>query len=96
MVNKGIEDPDGWTLKNNKHPNENVNDPTNPDDWRNYFEWDKESYAPIVCHSCLLRAPIGSGNCINGGEYWLCVRNGTREKNKKKLNAKKDVQTTLM
>lgn len=96
MVISDLEDPDGWTLENNKYPNKFVSNPLDPDDWRNWFEWDKESTSPVICHNCLNRAKIGSGNCQNGGEYFLCVTSGKRERNKRKWIKEHEVQTTLM
>lgn len=95
-VRSDLEDPDGWTLKNNKYRNKFVEDPLDPDDWRNWFEWDKDCVKPVICHTCLSRAKIGSGNCQNGGEYFICVKTGQRERNRRKWISEHQVQTTLM
>ena len=91
-----LEDPRGWTIRNNPHPNTSVSDPLDEDDWRNWHEWDDRSYKSIACHMCLLRAKIGSGNCLDGGPYFICLPEDVRTG---KVPYKKPVitkQSTLM
>ena len=88
-----ILDPTGWTTKNNPHPNKYA-DPTDENDWRNWHEWDEDSFKPIKCHMCILRAQHKSGNCVNGGEYWICLPRDVRE-GKRKL-PKPTIQSKLL
>ena len=74
-----LEDPCGWTIQNNPHPNKFVSDPLDEDDWRNWHEWDKDSFHTIACHNCIVRARIGSGNCVDGGNYFICLPKDVRE-----------------
>ena len=78
-VDDNLKDPRGWNIKNNPHPNEWVTDPTDEKDWRNWFEWDEDSLHPTVCHNCIKRAKIGSGNCQNGGDYFICLPKDVRD-----------------
>ena len=92
-----LKDPDGWTVENNPHPA--------PDYFRLYPNKDcyhctdyMEYYGTgeYICHQCIVRAKYGNGNCIDGGDYFQCVKSGRWEELRRKYEEKKDVQTTLM
>lgn len=55
-----------------------------------YYDYDK-----LICHTCISRAKIGSGNCVDGGDYFWCVRTGHREELRRKYECKTEVQSTL-
>lgn len=93
-VISNLQDPRGWTIRNNPHPNKYVTDRFDETDWRNWHEWDKNSHHPIACHNCIVRAKIGSGNCMDGGDYFICLPKDVRE-GKRKL-PKPTKQTKLM
>ena len=93
-VISNLQDPRGWTIRNNPHPNKYVPDRFDETDWRNWHEWDKNSFHSIACHNCIARAKIGSGNCMNGGDYFICLPKDVRE-GKRKL-PKPTKQTKLM
>lgn len=90
-----IVDPTGWTFENNPHPNAYA-DQGNRDDWRNWHEWDKTSTYSIKCHSCIIRAEGDNGNCVDGGEYWICLPKKVREGKEKYVPVKKTVQSKLL
>lgn len=87
MVIEDLKDPRGWTVKNNPRPNPSI-DQDDELDWRNYFEWDW--IHTVVCHSCILRAKYGSGNCQDNGDYFICLPKDVREG---KVPYKKPVKT---
>lgn len=92
-----LKDPDGWTVENNPHPApKNLRLYPNRDGthWGDYME--HFGIGKYICHTCILRAKYGSGNCIDGGDYFQCVKNGKREKLRREYSQKKDVQTKLM
>ena len=93
MVN--ISDPTGWSINNNPNPNKYVSDPTDPKDWRNWHEWDKDSHHSIKCHNCIRRAELDNGNCVDGGEYFICLPKEVREGKVPYVRPKKTVQSTL-
>ena len=96
-VKSDLEDPDGWTLENNPHPAPDyvrVYPNTDGSHWSDYMEY--YGVGKMICHNCLKRAKHGSGNCLNGGEYFQCVTSGEREKLRRKYEQKKEVQTTLI
>ena len=78
-VISNLQDPRGWTIRNNPHPNKYVHDKFDETDWRNWHEWDKNSFHSIACHTCILRAKYGSGNCMDGGDYFICLPKDVRE-----------------
>ena len=92
-----LKDPDGWTVENNPHPAPeccrvyNDKDGSNWIDYMEYF-----GVGEYICHTCIARAKHGSGNCQDGGDYFQCVKNGKREKLRRKYSKKRDVQTKLM
>ena len=74
-----IEDPTGWTVENNPHPCKYHDNP-NPKvtkrkgyDWKDYYEFDEDGMTPVKCHMCLKRAEDNNGNCMDGGEYFICL-----------------------
>lgn len=78
-----IVDPSGWSVENNPHPpNEIVVETAKRYNRRKsddeldvfYFEYDRDGWHHIVCHCCLLRAKYDSGNCMDGGEYFKCLK----------------------
>lgn len=92
-----IEDPEGWTVENNPRPPDEcirLYPDRNGDHWVDWFEW--YGYNKTICHSCIKRARGGHGNCQDGGEYFICVKNGRRAKLRREYERKKDVQSTLM
>ena len=97
MVISDLEDPDGWTLENNPHPAPDyvrVYPNSDGTHWSDYMEY--YGVGKMICHNCLSRAKIGSGNCRDGGEYFQCVVSGKREELRWKYEKKREVQTTLM
>lgn len=71
-VDLNLFDPMGFTIFNNPHPLEDYL--VDEYDYKCYHEWDEYGVEPVVCHNCLLRAKIGSGNCVDGGEYFApCI-----------------------
>lgn len=91
-----LEDPDGWTVENNPHPapsSVRIYPDSNGEYWTDYMEW--FGVGKMICHNCIKRAKIGSGNCQDGGPYFQCVTSGRREKLRKKYTEKKEVQTKL-
>lgn len=93
----GIKDPEGWTIENNSHPAPDYirlypeKDGTHWTDYMEYYATGK-----MICHACIIRSRYNSGNCRDGGEYFICVKNGEREKLRKKYEKKRDVQTKLI
>ena len=84
-------------MENNPHPAPSslrVYPDSNGEHWTDYMEW--FGVGKMICHNCLKRAKIGSGNCQNGGPYFICVSSGRREKLRKQYTKKKEVQTKLM
>ena len=95
-VISNLEDPEGWTVENNPHPAPaciRIYPDTNGEHWTDYMEY--FGHGKMICHNCLKRAKIGSGNCQDGGKYFQCVTSGRREKLRKKYVEKKDVQSKL-
>lgn len=96
-VKSDLEDPDGWTPENNQHPapsSVRIYPDTNGEHWTDYMEY--YGIGKLICHTCLKRAKIGAGNCLDGGEYFQCVTSGKREKLKRKYESKHEIQTTLI
>ena len=62
--------------------------------WTDYMEY--YGQGEYICHQCISRAEYGDGNCIDGGDYFQCVRSGRREELRRKYTEKKEVQTKLM
>lgn len=92
-----LEDPDGWTVENNPHPAPDYVRLYPEKDgyhWTDYMEY--FGVGEYICHQCIVRAKHGSGNCIDGGEYFQCVTTGKREELRKKYTKKKYVQSKLM
>ena len=94
-MNNDIKDPRGWTIENNPHPPKpymrlyNFNkDGTH---WSDYFEWFPDGTK--ICHSCILRAKHNSGNCVDGGDYFICLPKDVREGRVKPV--KRTVQSKL-
>lgn len=81
-VNNSMRDEE-WTPSNNPHPNKYVSDTTDEDNPLNWYEWDKNSYYPVKCYGCIQRKELGTGNCVDGGEYWIC-----REKKERTIQTK--------
>jgi len=96
MVISDLKDPRGWTLENNPFPCDAVDDPTDETDWRNWFEWEDGCIKPSACHSCISRAKIGSGNCRDGGQYFICLPEDVRTGKVPYKKPIKYVQSTLM
>lgn len=95
-VISNLEDPEGWTVENNPHPAPScirIYPDTNGEHWTDYMEYFGQG--KMICHNCLKRAKIGSGNCQDGGKYFQCVTSGRREKLRKKYVEKKEVQSKL-
>jgi len=102
-----IEDPSGWTVKNNPHPYQFDRLLHNHEDkfgyvYHDFFEY-ADDYRTKICHSCIHREMYKAGNCIDGGDYFQCVRDGRRQESVKqfnevqrRLNEKKTVQSKLM
>lgn len=91
-----LEDPDGWTVENNPHPAPTYNRVYPNSDgshWLDYMEY--FGHGKYICHNCIKRAKVGSGNCRDGGEYFQCVTTGKREKLRQKYEAKKEYQSKL-
>ena len=78
-----LKDPRGWTVENNPRPRDFYDTPHKlkygSEDYRDYFEYDKEGLFEKVCHMCILRAKYGSGNCRDGGDYFICLPKEVRE-----------------
>lgn len=93
-----LQDPEGWTVENNPHPAPNnmrlYHFDKDGKHWLDYMEY--FGVGKYICHTCIKRAKYGSGNCVNGGDYFQCVKTGRREELRKKYTQKKDVQTKLM
>lgn len=77
-----MKDPSGWTVENNPHP---YPEQLPPDDYKNFFEWDDDGFFTIKCHSCVRRSEVGSGNCMDGGEYFICQKNKVKKTIQSKL-----------
>ena len=84
MVREDLVDPSGFTPENNPHPpNETMisyarlyNKGKSDEDLDCfYFEYDLDGWDHVICHMCLLRAKYGSGNRLDNGEYFHCLRN---------------------
>lgn len=88
-VVEDIVDPSGFTPENNPYKYYKYDEITDPYDYRRYYEYDKGIYQR-KCHRCLVRAKIGSGNCVNNGPYFQCM-----EEYLKKRKIKKTVQVSL-
>ena len=104
-----LKDPEGWTVENNPHPPNDITikyaqkyNPRTPYDELDvhYFEYDEDGWHIRICHSCILRAKYGSGNCQDNGDYFWCVQTGKRAKQRKELehkySQKRNIQTKLM
>ena len=92
-----LKDPEGWTVENNPHPTPQhlrVYLNTDGSHWTDYMEY--YGIGKYICHNCIRRAKVGSGNCIDGGDYFQCVKTGHREKLRQKYSQKREVQTKLM
>ena len=92
-----LKDPEGWTLKNNPHPapsHMRVYPNNDGSHWIDYMEY--FGVGKYVCHNCIKRAKYGSGNCLDGGDYFQCVESGRRDELRKKYSQKRDVQSKLM
>lgn len=85
-----IVDPSGFTPENNPHKYYDYDNITDIYDYKRYFEYDETGIFHRKCHQCLIRARIGSGNCINGGQYFQCM-----DEYLKKRKVKRTVQSTL-
>ena len=101
MTNKvisNLQDPDGWTVENNPHPAPDYSRVYPDKDgthWLDYIEY--YGTGKLICHNCIKRAKAGSGNCLNGGDYFQCVKTGKRSELRRKYSEKKrDVQTKLI
>lgn len=46
--------------------------------WQDYMEFDANGMV-IKCHACLKRAEENNGNCVDGGEYFICLPEIVRE-----------------
>mgnify|MGYP006872985394 CR=1 FL=1 len=95
-VIENLQDPDGWTVENNPHKAPDymrMYPDKNGFHWIDYFEYFRSG--EMICHSCIIRAKYGSGNCLDGGEYFQCVESGKRAKLRKKYEYRKSVQSTL-
>lgn len=97
MVNTNLQGPRGWTLKNNPYPPEPSQRVYNCTDekgthWSDWFEWLPDGTK--ICHTCIKRARYGSGNCQDGGEYFICLPKEVREG--KKTMPKRTVQSKLV
>lgn len=96
MVIEDLKDPRGWTKENNPHPApDSVRVYPEPDGshWTDYMEY--IDYDNLICHNCIARAKIGSGNCVNGGEYFQCLPKDVREGKKPYVKPKRTKQSTL-
>ena len=92
-----LKDPDGWTKENNPHPAPNycrVYLDRDGSHWSDYMEY--YGHGKYICHNCIRRAQHGSGNCLDGGDYFQCIRTGKRAKLRQLYSQKKDVQSKLM
>ena len=89
-----LKDPTGWTVENNPNkwqfPVNEVEKKMKGYVWQDYMEFD-ENGMPIKCHACLIRAKGDNGNCINNGEYFICLPKKVRE-GKAKLVVTKQVK----
>ena len=91
-----LEDPDGWTVENNPHPapaHNRVYPDSDGSHWLDYMEY--YGHGKYICHACIRRAKVGSGNCLDGGDYFQCVTTGKREQLRKKYAVKKEYQSKL-
>ena len=62
----------------------------------NYYEWENGFAKPSVCHCCLKRAKVGSGNCVDGGEYYApCLEKKLNILEERENPVKKTYQSTL-
>ena len=93
-----LKDPRGWTLENNPHkPSPNIRlyhfkkDGTH---WTDWYEWLPNG--ETICHNCILRAKHGSGNCRDGGDYFICLPKEVREGKVEYKAPKRTKQTKLM
>jgi len=97
-VNRNIKDPTGFTIENNPYPYPGEADPNGGRagyNWKQYFEWENGPVQPSKCHMCLKRAQHGSGNCLNGGEYFICLPKDVREGKKPYKKPVKTKQSKL-
>ena len=93
-----LQDPRGWTLENNPHPP----DPSmrlyhfskDGTHWSDWFEWLEDG--STICHNCIQRAKYGSGNCVDGGDYFICLPKDVREGRKPYTPPKRTVQSKLL
>ena len=90
-------DPTGWTVENNPHkwsfPIDEKQRDKHGHVWQDFHEFTPDGM-PLKCHSCLHRALYDNGNCIDGGEYFICLPKSVREG--KRSLPKKTKQTKLM
>ena len=105
-VKPTLKDPSGWTVENNPHPYPYDRLLHDHEDrfgyvYKDFFEYTEDAMT-VICHSCIHREMYKSGNCIDGGDYFRCTRDGHRAEAIKKfkeaqrrLNEKRTVQTTL-
>jgi len=92
-----LKDPDGWTVENNPHPAPSymrLYPDRDGSHWTDYMEY--FGVGKYICHSCIRRAKNGNGNCVDGGDYFICVKTGKRKKLRQKYSQKRDVQSKLM
>ena len=97
MVRSDLEDPEGWTVENNPHPGPDClrcYPDRDGEHWVDYMEY--YGHGKYICHTCLKRARYGSGNCRDGGPYFICVSDGTRDRLRREYERKSDVQSKLM
>ena len=91
-------DPTGFTVENNPHPYPLEADALGGGagyDWKAYFEWDKDGIEPIKCHMCLKRAEVGSGNCRDGSDYFICLPKDVREGKRPYIPPRRTKQSKL-
>ena len=97
MVISDLKDPRGWTLENNLYPPDESlrlyhfkEDGTH---WSDWFEWLPDGTK--ICHNCISRAKYGSGNCRDGGPYFICLPEDVRTGKVPYKKPVKTVQTKL-
>ena len=78
-----IVDPTGFTPENNPHKSWDYDNITDIYDPRLYYEYDSEGIFEQKCHRCLVRALIGSGNCVNNGPYFQCMEKELKRRKRK-------------
>ena len=91
-----LKDPRGWTVENNPHKWKYPVDERNRDKfgyvWQDFMEFEEDGVHIKACHACIKRAKYGSGNCVDHGEYFIClpkeVRDGKRQMPKRTIQSK--------